>query len=406
MDLVKLDSGRVLIRENDKWDEKATHVASRRVELEDPSMRILANVLREKKTFWKVPEISVINVRPRRGRRRAGSRSQRAMSSAPLYGERRLMGAEIKEPISQLEAMLVEVLASGVAAGLSRVEQEQAALRTRLQWEQFMTPRLAARLVDHPELLVGRDTDITVLFCDIRGFSRITEKLGPAKTVELMSDVMNVLTECVMDRDGVVVDYVGDEVMAMWGAPEDQPDHAARVAVPPSRCSTSLPTLNERWQAIVNEPLNFGIGINSGSAQVGNVGSTHQAQVRRPRQYRESREPSSGHDQVPQVVLADHGSDAAAPRRPASYAKFVSGPRRQHRAAGRALRTRRRESSGLGNLKRDYEHALDEFSRGNFRQACHILGRVILDHPNDGPSLILLRGPSVAWWRSRTRLTR
>ena len=93
-----------------------------------------------------------------------------------------------------LDAMLVEVLAGGVAAGLARVEQEQAALRARLQMEQYFGPGKAAKLVDHPELLVGRDTSVSVLFCDIRGFSRISEKLGPARTVEWIGDVMSVLS--------------------------------------------------------------------------------------------------------------------------------------------------------------------------------------------------------------------
>jgi adenylate cyclase len=389
VDLVKLDSGRVLIRENDKWDEKATHVASRRVELEDPSTRILANVLREKKTFWKVPEIS------------SSTFGLDAVVAAPildrnanvigaLYGERRLMGAEIKEPISQLEAMLVEVLASGVAAGLSRVEQEQAALRTRLQWEQYMTPRLAARLVDHPELLVGRDTDISVLFCDIRGFSRITEKLGPAKTVELMSDVMNVLTECVMDRDGVVVDYVGDEVMAMWGAPEDQPDHAARACRAALAMFDTLPTLNERWQAIVNESLNFGIGINSGSAQVGNVGSRikHKYGALGNTVNLASRVQGTTKFLKSSLLITEATQQRLKDQFPTRRLCQVRVVNIEQPVALYELADANR--AGWANLKRDYEHALEEFSRGNFRQACQILGRVILDHPNDGPSLILL----------------
>ena len=218
VDLIQLDSGLVLFRDNNIWEEKARHL-SRHKEIPldwRPSTRILNNVFREKKTFWQVPETS------------SSMFNLDAVVAAPildrhgavigaLYGERRLVGAEARDPISQVEAMLVEVLASGVAAGLARVEQERAALRTRLQMEHFFTPSLAAKLEQHPELLVGRDTEVSVLFCDIRGFSRITEQLGPAKTVEMIADVMGVLTQCVLDHDGVVVDYIGDALMAMWG---------------------------------------------------------------------------------------------------------------------------------------------------------------------------------------------
>jgi adenylate cyclase len=391
VDLVKLDSGRVLIFENGKWDEKAIQTsASRKASLDDrPSGRVLGNVLREKKTFWQVPDMT------------SSMMGLDAVVAAPildrhcevigaLYGERRLMGAEIKEPISQLEAMLVEVLASGVAAGLSRVEQEQAALRTRLQWEQYMTPRLAARLVDHPELLIGRDTDISVLFCDIRGFSRITEKLGPAKTVELMSDVMNVLTQCVMDRDGVVVDYVGDEIMAMWGAPEDQPDHAARACKSALAMFDALPELNSRWQTIVNEPLNFGIGINSGSAQVGNVGSRikHKYGALGNTVNLASRVQGTTKFLKTSLLITEATKSRLGDKLPTRRLCQVRVVNIEQPVALYELA--RPDTAGWTDLRRDYEQALDDFTRGNFRQACQILGRVILDHPNDGPSLILL----------------
>jgi adenylate cyclase len=307
-----------------------------------------------------------------------------------LYGERRLTGAFSPDPITQLEAMLVEVLASGVAAGLARLEQERVALRTRLQMEQFFTPRLAAKLEDHPELLVGRDTRVSILFCDIRGFSRIAETLGPARTVELMSDVMSVLTQCVLDREGVVVDYVGDEVLAMWGAPEDQPDHAERACRTVLAMFESLPVLNERWQAILNEPLQIGVGINSGIAQVGNVGSRMKFKygalgntVNLGSRVRGS----TRHLKTP-LLITDATriqlDDRFATRRlcqarvvniaePVTLFELVE-PNRP----------------GWELLKINYERALDEFTRGEFRQACRILGRLIPDHPNDGPALLLL----------------
>jgi class 3 adenylate cyclase len=253
-----------------------------------------------------------------------------------------------------------------------------------------MTPRLAARLVDHPELLTGRDKEITVLFCDIRGFSRITEKLGPAKTVELMSDVMNVLTECVMDRDGVVVDYVGDEVMAMWGAPEDQPDHAARACRAALAMFESLPSLNERWQAIVKEPLNFGIGINTGNAQVGNVGSRIKAKYGALGNTVNLASRVQGATKFLKASLliteaTKKSVDDTFQTRRLCQVRVVNieQPVGLYELAGP-------NRTGWTSLKRDYEQALEEFTHGNFRQACQILGRVILDYPNDGPSLVLL----------------
>ena len=394
VDLVKLDSGRVLFRVGDTWQERALHQTGVKSADPDwrPSSRVLENVMREKKTFWQVPD----------SRLESSTRGVDAVVAAPildgsgtvigaLYGEGRLDSVvRTGKPISKLEGMLVEVLASGVAAGLARVEQEQAALAARAQMEQYMTPRLAAKLVDHPELLQGRATEVSVLFCDIRGFSRISEKLGPAMTVEWISDVMSVLSQCVLDHDGVVVDYTGDEIMGMWGAPDNQPDHAFRACRTALAMFESLPKMNERWQPILQEPLNLGIGVNSGTAQVGNVGSKVKvkygalgntvnlgSRVQGATKYLKTR-----------LLITDatrQGLDESFPTRRLCQVRVVNieKPVTLYELAGP-------NTSNWDVLKPSYEQALEEFTEGRFRQACRILGRLILDHPNDGPSLILL----------------
>ncbi len=391
VDLVNLDSGRVLLYVNGQWQEKALELRSRKSTPQEwrPSSRVLNNVLREKKTFWQVPDLT------------SSTLGLEAIVAAPIldrkgtvigavYGERRLTGAKALDPISQLEAMLVEVLASGIASGLARVDQERAALQARLNMEQYFGQRLGAKLADHPELLEGRDTIVTILFCDISGFSRITERLGPDRAVEWLSDVMGVLTQCVQDRDGVVVDYVGDAVMAMWGAPEDQPDHAARACAAALAMFQSLPRLNERWQPVLEEPLNFGIGINSGAAVVGNVGSKLKfkygplgntvnlaSRVQGCTKYLKS-----------WLLITD-----------ATYALLDGShdARRlcQVRVVNIAQPVTLFELVGTGDkswasLKKGYEEAWQLFTKGEFRQACRILGQLVIDYPNDGPALLLL----------------
>ena len=168
------------------------------------------------------------------------------------------------------EAALVDLLACGVAAGLARQDQE----RQMLKLEQFFGPDLASRLVRDKTLLEGREARVTLLFCDVRGFSRVSEKLGPAGSLRWMNDVMTELSGRVLDEAGVLVDYVGDEVMAMWGAPEDQPDQAERAVRAALAMLGALPAVNARWQASLGTETRIGIGVNTGPAQVGNTGST------------------------------------------------------------------------------------------------------------------------------------
>ena len=191
-----------------------------------------------------------------------------------LYGDRRSSQQTHAIPdISPFEAKLVEVLASGIAAGLARMKEEQAAIAARVQFEQFFTPQLAEQLEEDPRLLEGRDANITLLFADIRGFSSHSEKLGPARTMTWIQDTMGALSECVLACDGVLVDYLGDELMAMWGAPIAQTDHAELACRAAQQMIDALPAINQRWQHQLGAPVQLGIGMNSGIARVGNTGT-------------------------------------------------------------------------------------------------------------------------------------
>jgi adenylate cyclase len=174
------------------------------------------------------------------------------------------MGAEdyLMKPINQV------LLQARINSCLQKRRLRQREL------EQFFPPEVARQLIRKPELLAeGREADVTVLFCDIRKFSHISEDLGPSKTVQWVSAVMEVLSECVLRHHGVVVDFVGDELMAMWGAPEEQPDHARLACRAALDMVARLPKLNQEWEALLGEPMSFGIGINSGPARVGNTGT-------------------------------------------------------------------------------------------------------------------------------------
>jgi adenylate cyclase len=168
---------------------------------------------------------------------------------------------------------LTQVLAAAVAAGLARVESEAQAARRRVQFEQFFTSDLAAALDRDPALLEGRETEVTVLFADIRGFSEMSERLSPRLSCELIRDIMEHMTARIVESAGVVVDYMGDGLLAMWNAPVEQPDHAALACHAALAMRDGLPELNRQWENRLGRPLGLGIGVNSGPALVGNTGS-------------------------------------------------------------------------------------------------------------------------------------
>jgi adenylate cyclase len=291
-DTVALDAVSVLLLNNGKWEVKTTQMASMTDSgiMRGPSVSILERVRESKRTIREDPGtddgqspslmgIETVVATP------ILSRAGEVVGA--LYGERRraIRGPhersmpQMTAPhaagsgFTDLEAMLVELVARGVATGLARLEEERKALHHRVQFEQFFTPELARQLLSRPDMLVATDREVTVLFCDIRGFSRISERLGAETTMDWMGDVMTELSACIRDHEGVLVDYVGDEVMAMWGAPDNQPQHAQNACRAALDMLDKLPVLNTRWQERLGEQISFGIGINTGVARVGNMGS-------------------------------------------------------------------------------------------------------------------------------------
>ncbi len=394
VDLVGLDSARVLLwQEDGRFTTAAVQArGTARVEADwRPSRRVLQHVRQERRTFWQGPEPSpmgsLVDIRAVVAAPILGRQGE---AIGALYGERRAAGAGAGGPIGRLEATLVELLAGGIAAGLARVEQEQAALRARVQFEQFFSKELAEQLAANPDLLRSRDAEVTVLFADVRGFSRISERLGPARTIPWISDLLGVLSDCVLAEGGVLVDYIGDELMAMWGAPVDQPDHAARAARAALAMLGHLGPLNERWESVLNEPVRLSIGLNTGAAQVGNIGSHRKlkygplgntvnlaSRVRGASKYlkapllatqatREKLDPSFAARRLCRVRVVNIAEPVAL------YELAVPG------------------QPGGDDLRHDYEAALAAFEGRHFRTAVRILGNVLNEHADDGPALVLL----------------
>jgi len=167
----------------------------------------------------------------------------------------------------------MQLLASVVGVGLARQEQESRAARRLVQLEQFFPGDLAREMEQNPHVLDGQEREVTILFSDIRGFSRIAERLGPSDTCRLVADVMDRLTTCVLEAAGVVVHYAGDGLMALWNAPTDMPDHAARACQAALAMLAQLPELDKEWQPRLGGPVRLGIGLNTGLALCGNTGS-------------------------------------------------------------------------------------------------------------------------------------
>ena len=139
----------------------------------------------------------------------------------------------------------------------------------------YLAPEVARLVSDSPEMLQlgGDKRELTVFFCDIRGFSAIAEQLEPHQLVDLLHEYLGSMTDAVFAHDGTLDKYIGDAIMAFWGAPLAQGDHAERACNTALEMLTRLRDLEVEWERRNWPRLNMGIGINSGDMVVGNMGS-------------------------------------------------------------------------------------------------------------------------------------
>jgi len=146
---------------------------------------------------------------------------------------------------------------------------------TRSNFERFFTPQLAARIANSEEAirLGGEKRPVAVLFSDIRGFTALSETMNPDAMAKHLTEYFTEMVDCVFRHGGTLDKFIGDAVMAQWGAPIHEPDDPDRAMAAAIDMMQQLDLLNERWRAEERPELQIGIGINFGEAFAGNIGS-------------------------------------------------------------------------------------------------------------------------------------
>jgi adenylate cyclase len=139
----------------------------------------------------------------------------------------------------------------------------------------YLSPHLARLVSERPEMLAlgGEKRELTVLFSDIRGFTTMSEQLEPEALVELLNEYFGKMTDVIFSQDGTLDKYIGDAIMAVWGAPVPQSDHALRACRAAVGMVSALGALVADWRQRGLPELDIGIGINTGPMVVGNMGS-------------------------------------------------------------------------------------------------------------------------------------
>jgi len=159
--------------------------------------------------------------------------------------------------------------------GYNYVIEERYARKIRSMFSNYATERVVNALIKNPGMtkLGGEKREITVLFSDIRGFTTFSEKHTPEEVVAMLNEYLGEMTDIIFRWDGTLDKFVGDEIVAFWGAPISQENHAELAVKCALNMVKRLKELQLKWESEGKTPLDSGIGINTGEVLVGNIGA-------------------------------------------------------------------------------------------------------------------------------------
>ena len=168
-------------------------------------------------------------------------------------------------------------------SGIASVSIENSRLTDRIRreavvvanFQRYFAPNLAAQIVNQQGMvqLGGSKRPVFIFFSDIRGFTPMSEKMNPDEIATLLTEYFTEMVEIIFEHGGTLDKFIGDAIMAIWGAPiphEDDADRAMRAAID---MQSVLSELNAKWSTQGRQPVNIGIGINFGEVFAGNIGS-------------------------------------------------------------------------------------------------------------------------------------
>lgn len=145
--------------------------------------------------------------------------------------------------------------------------------RLRSAFGQFVSPEVVERIAREGAALGGELRTVSVLMSDVRGFTTLSEKLPPDRISDMMNDYFAAMVEVISAHRGMVNDFIGDGILAVYGAPEDDPEHAWHAVATALGMQAALERLNARWRPEGKGPLAMGVAVNTGEVFAGNLGS-------------------------------------------------------------------------------------------------------------------------------------
>jgi adenylate cyclase len=180
---------------------------------------------------------------------------------------------------SKDELNVFSVIAAEAAISFDNAQSHEEISRRVVEkqaLERFLSSSIVDKILSNPGQvhLGGENQTATILFADIRGFTRMSENMQPQEVVELLNEYFTLMTDLIFENGGTLDKYLGDGIMAVFGAPLAKPDDAVRAAKTAVEMQQALARLNTSWEARGRPAWKMGLGVNTGPVTAGNIGST------------------------------------------------------------------------------------------------------------------------------------
>jgi adenylate cyclase len=275
------------------------------------------------------------------------------------------------------------------------VREESEKRKIRKTFSQYLSPGVIELIEKDPEKYIrtgGEMKELTILFSDIRGFTTISEKLTPDELVQLLNEYFGQMTEIVFATHGTLDKYIGDAIMAFWGSPYPQEDHAFRSCSCALQMVSGLAKLNEKLKSSGRPPIGIGIGLNTGQVNVGNMGSARRLSwtVMGDNVNLASRLEGITKQYHVQLIISE-----ATYRHVAS--QFVCRELDKIRVKGKTqpvniyeLMDVAETSSAYESLLTGFDHAMQEYRKQDWSEAANLFAEVLANFPDDGPTQVFL----------------
>ncbi|HXZ11910.1 MAG TPA: adenylate/guanylate cyclase domain-containing protein [Candidatus Sulfotelmatobacter sp.] len=283
-----------------------------------------------------------------------------------------------------------------VMTSFRMIFEEREKRKIRKTFSQYLSPDVIGLIEKDPQKYIrpgGEIKELTVMFSDIRGFTTISEGLTPDELVSLLNEYLGEMTEIVFSNQGTLDKYIGDAIMAFWGSPYPQEDHAIRGCKCALQMVRRLETLNAKWEAEGRRPISIGIGLNTGLLNVGNMGSAKRLSwtVMGDNVNLASRLEGINKEYQTQIVISEATHQQIG-------AQFVCRELDRIRVKGKnqpveiyELLDFASEESKYAPLLNRFAHAMAAYRAQNWRASAAEFGQLLRDYPDDGPTRVFLQ---------------